>query len=764
MTHHWLRRSVCSLASCCLLGFAFTVHAETADSARLLAMPPDFRIDADPHVQSRPLTPDQLPPLPSTRDHLHRSYDDSRPAAPVVECDLRVFADASVAELPELVRSADLACINGLFYLDGSDAAGIVNEAKMSAVADAFGERAASYGGNNDDGVLQLTRFLRAGYYLQFYYPGDVGVYGPNLLTILRTALDAFIANAHFHDVNDEHGSVLAEFVILIDSSVQNAYALDAVRGILESYGPSWADHAAMLSAVNQCFWVLYRGHQNDDFAQLVQGAGSGIVGTLSSFIYDNAADLGSVRAYLIKNAGAELARFLMYGGALHSEVHPRVLSILQDFPLAGPGGGLYARVGAAASYYDDAHCAYFGVCDFFATLEASVLPDANAIDCGPTLRVRSQALTSEQLQYVCGVAAGEESYFHTELHTLAIPLANDYNDTLEMIVFRSSTDYENFSGILFGNSTNNGGVYLEGDASDPANQARFLCYQAEWLEPVFEIWNLTHEYVHYLDGRFDTAGNFADLPLAAPYSVVWYVEGVAEYLSYTYRALRYDAALTEAADPDRYTLTTLLDNEYADGGTRVYRWGYLAVRFLFERHREEIDTMLGLFRNFNYGANGYEPFVDAMRGTYDAEFRDWLVCMSAQSGDTTACDRVFAGDFEAPPECPSSNPGELGNHCVRSELSADVGDPNHFNAALFLRLPAGMSKLKLTTSGGTGDANLYVRKGAWPTDTIYDAASVMPGNNEIVTIDDPVGDDYYYVVITPNTSFSGVQIRSDWE
>ena len=748
----------------CAFVFASVVDAQTHDWQRSNAIPADVRLFDEPHVQSHALKPDQQPPLPATRKYLLQSYDDPVGSASTSACDLSGFAAATAAELPDLVRMTDVVCLNGLFYLSGAEGAAIVNEAKMTAVASALQGEATNYVGDNSSGIHQLMLFLRAGYYLQFFYPNDIAPYSPALVVALRPALDAFIANAHFHDINNEHGEVLAEFVILIDSSLQNAYALDAVRDILESYGPGHAAYDYMLAAVNQCFWVLYRGHQNADFAQLVQGTGSGIVDTLSAFIYANQADLDSPRAYLIKNAGAELARFLMYGGTFHSDLHPKVLAVLQDFPLGGAGGGLFARVGSVVEYYDPAHCAYFGTCNFHADLEAYVLPAANSIDCSPTLHVRSQALSAQQLQEVCDIASGEEAYFHARLETQQIPLTNDYNTTLEMVVFRSSTDYQDYSGILFGNSTNNGGIYLEGDAADPNNQARFLCFQAEWLEPLFEVWNLTHEYVHYLDGRFDTAGNFADLPMTAPYSVVWYVEVVAEYISYSYRDRVYDAALTEAADPNRFTLATLLDNEYADGATRVYRWGYLATRFMFEKHRPDIDEMLGFFRSFDYGPSGYEQFIDAVRTTYDGEFHDWLVCFSAHAGDTSACDRIFKGEFESPPECTASNPMELGNHCARSGLAATAGDPVNYSVSLYLWLPEGMSRLSFVVSGGVGNADIYVRKGAWPTDQLYDAASANSGNTETVTINNPVGNDYYYVVIKPNPSFSGVVVLSDWE
>jgi microbial collagenase len=204
----------------------------------------------------------------------------------------------------------------------------------------------------------------------------------------------------------------------------------------------------------------------------------------------------------------------------------------------------------------------------------------------------------------------------------------------LEMVVFASSTDYQIYSNAMFGNATNNGGIYLEGDPAATGNQARFLCYVAEWLNP-FQIWNLTHEYIHYNDGRYDMYGAFGDYPQSAPGSAVWYIEGLAEYLSYSFRELGYFDAVEEAA-VHRYSLSETFDNSYASGQVRVYNWGYLAARFMFENHIDQIAAMLADFRSGDYGA--YGVFLKNIHDTHDEEWDSWLTCFSTNDGDTSTC------------------------------------------------------------------------------------------------------------------------------
>jgi microbial collagenase len=291
-------------------------------------------------------------------------------------------------------------------------------------------------------------------------------------------------------------------------------------------------------------------------------------------------------------------------------------------------------------------------------------------------------------------------------------------------------------------------------------------------LRPDFQVWNLTHEYIHYLDGRFNWYGSFSDLPLDAPYSAVWYVEGFAEYMSYSYRQLVYAAAVGQAAGPDTFSMSELYDSEYGTDYARTYQWGYMAVRFMYERHRDQISDLYAISRPGNYDP-GYHDWLDAVRNSHDSEFREWVVCFAANNGDTSSCggpaaDRIFGSGFDGdagPPggvqECTSSDTSELGNGCKRSNLGVAAANGRIW---LHVNVPSGRSNLRLAMSGGDGDADLYVRAGNWPSESEYDFAPLLPGNEETVIVVSPIAG-YYYLMLKPSsTAFSGVQVEASWE
>lgn len=560
---------------------------------------------------------------PSFRADAARHGHPAALATAAAACSSTQFASLSGQSLVNAVTGATTDCINGLFSLSGSTAASTFSEAKMVTIANALASVAQRYDGTNRDSALQLILFLRAGYYVQFYDPA-VGTYGTSLKNAVRGGLDAFSSNAYFGQVNDTHGEVLAEFVTLIDSSGENARYLSTVKRLLDGYNSSYDSYFWMLSAVNNTFTVMFRGHQNADFVQLVQ-SDSSIVDTLYNFANRNFAKLGTTNDYLVTNAGREMARFLQYTGSLKSVASSRVKALIDRSSITGSTAPMWVGLGDMVNYYDSANCSYYGTCNFSQRVADAALPISYT--CSSTLSLRAQSMSSSELASTCSTVAGEETYFHNQMKTGRVPVANDNNMALEMVIFNSSTDYGTYAGAIFGIDTNNGGMYLEGDPSAPGNQARFIAYEAEWVRPTFEIWNLTHEYIHYLDGRFNMFGDFNTY---LSHQTIWWIEGFAEYMSYSYRNLTYTDAVNEASRRS-YNLSTIFGNDYNSGQTRVYNWGYLAVRYMFERQPSQVNSIVNYMRQGNYA--GYDSFMGNIRYSNDSDFMAWLPCVAQPGG-----------------------------------------------------------------------------------------------------------------------------------
>lgn len=107
----------------------------------------------------------------------------------------------------------------------------------------------------------------------------------------------------------------------------------------------------------------------------------------------------------------------------------------------------------------------------------------------------------------------------------------------------------------------------------------------------------------------------------------------------------------------------------------------------------------------------------------------------------------------------PTTGPTELSNGSTVSNLSASKDNELDFT----LNVPSGASNLKFAMSGGSGDADIYVRLGTAPTTSTYDYRPYKTGNSETVDVPSPNGGTWY-VMIRAYSTFSGVSLTPTFD
>nr|WP_272952454.1 pre-peptidase C-terminal domain-containing protein [Luteimonas marina] len=78
------------------------------------------------------------------------------------------------------------------------------------------------------------------------------------------------------------------------------------------------------------------------------------------------------------------------------------------------------------------------------------------------------------------------------------------------------------------------------------------------------------------------------------------------------------------------------------------------------------------------------------------------------------------------------------------------------------INVPAGASNLVIATSGGSGDADLYVRFGSAPTTSAYDCRPYRSGNAESCSFASPQAGTYH-VMLRGYSAFSGVTLTGSY-
>jgi uncharacterized membrane protein len=99
-----------------------------------------------------------------------------------------------------------------------------------------------------------------------------------------------------------------------------------------------------------------------------------------------------------------------------------------------------------------------------------------------------------------------------------------------------------------------------------------------------------------------------------------------------------------------------------------------------------------------------------------------------------------------------------LQNGVAVTGLKGDTGSQTFFK----IDVPAGQAKFEVAMSGGTGDADLYVKKGAKPTTSDWDYRPYLIGNNETVTIDNPAAATWY-IMLNGYMAFDGVTLKATY-
>ncbi|KQX46293.1 MULTISPECIES: M9 family metallopeptidase [unclassified Streptomyces] len=709
-------------------------------SPHAISKNPRFRLSSQDRAEESGPAP--APALKASKSSLTATAD----TCPDLSGVINSTGGTLVQQLKALPR---IDCTYPLFNLTGENARKAFREDQMVTVANALRDGSATYAGDNSTSLGQLVLFLRAGYYVQDNNAAVVGDYGTALAGAARGALDAYFASPRSKDVTDANGEILNEVVTLIDSTHEAGRYAGVVKWMLGSYNGTWPGQ--MNLAMQHVEWVVENGFKakNDDRGwRAALKADPAVLDTWAGFITRNGDQLN--RLDVVSNVG----RYLGYAldvPELKDRVRPLLKDLINRYPNVGPTAPITMNLGWYTRQYDRGNCAAYAICDLGERVLPVVLPIQHT--CTPGLKIRAQDMSPGQLASTCTSLINQDAYFHRIIGDKgAIP--GDVNTNLEVVAFDDYTQYALYAWAIYNIDVDNGGMYEEGDPALPGNQARFIAHEASWIRPEFQIWNLNHEYTHFLDGRFNMYGDF-EAGMTTP--TIWWVEGIAENISYGYRNERNADAIAEAGK-QTYKLSELFDTVYGQdedpevSSNRVYRWGWLAVRYMLQKHPADVQTVLGKYRAGDWA--GARTVLKQTIGTrYDADFATWLTTDCA----TNDCGPLpDAATVSAVPLCTISDPRQFDQNCRRDNLAAAAGNYSYH----FVYLPAGVKQLTITSSGGTGNADLYYGGGSWATTTAYQAKSTNAGNGETLTIENPPSG-WVYFSLAAAQDFSGVSLST---
>ncbi|MFC3715043.1 M4 family metallopeptidase [Luteimonas soli] len=214
--------------------------------------------------------------------------------------------------------------------------------------------------------------------------------------------------------------------------------------------------------------------------------------------------------------------------------------------------------------------------------------------------------------------------------------------------------------------------------------------------------------------------------------------------------------ALRYMEDPTLDGISIGSANDYYDGLNVHYSSGVYNKAFYLLANTAGWDTYKAFMVFASANRDYWTPSTNFYDGACGVETA--AEDLGYTKADVTA---AFAGvDVECgggPP--PPPDPVALENGVPVTGLESPSGQALRY----WLDVPAGASNLVFTISGGTGDADLYVKFGEEATDTVYDCRPYKSGNSEVCEFPTPQ-EGTYYVRVKAYQAYSGVTLVGEYE
>ncbi|GGS79056.1 hypothetical protein GCM10010222_20660 [Streptomyces tanashiensis] len=444
-------------------------------------------------------------------------------------------------------------CLRTLIWTWDARLAPVMSDAHVQAVARRISSLSAAHDGRNSSHLEEMFTYLHAVAYHDFSR-GEIDTTDAPTVDAVRRAVADFGAAAHTFDVTGTNANTLREALNAASAPGLRQHQLGLIKRVLATMDPShtatnldpaWA--GAALAGLSVNYLGVYPGNQDSAFHAAV-AADPAYRAAFRAFAgYSHLK--GTANAWVVRDALSEYGRFGQVAAlkdGVVADLGPLLTTVVDTF---GRGSQPWAKVVSWLNFYEA--CKPYGVCK--EDIEKQLFPYTYTYDNGGIkVRTALDRATVDQLYYA---SKQVKAQFHRVIGTDQ-PLAGDTNATLNIVLYGSRADYENYHPILTGMDTNNGGIYIERGATFYTYQRRVPQDSSLTLEELFR-----HEYTHYLNGRWAVPGSFGEGPWYQGDRTTAMDEGTAEF---------FDGATRDNGIAVRKSLVRGIINDTAGGGPRM--------------------------------------------------------------------------------------------------------------------------------------------------------------------------------------------------
>ncbi|MER5961572.1 collagenase [Streptomyces sp. NPDC002057] len=488
-------------------------------------------------------------------------------------------------------------CLSGLIWTWDARLAPVMSDAHVQAVARRISSLAAAHDGRNSSHLEEMFTYLHAVVYHDFSR-GEIDTTDAPTVNAITQAITAFGNAARTFDVTRSNANTLREALYAASGPGLRHHQLGLVKRVLATMDPSrpathldagWA--GAALAGLSVNYLGVYPGNQDTAFHAAVAADPAYRAAFKAFATYGHLK--GTANAWVARDALGEYGRFGQVASA-RTEIVAGLGGLLGTVVSTfGSGSQQWAKVVEWLNFYEA--CRPYGVCKD--DIERQIFPYTYTYDNG-AIKVRTglDRATVDQLYYA---SKQVKAHFHRVLGTEQ-PLAGDPNTSLNIVLYASRADYENYHPVLTGMDTNNGGIYIERGATFYTYQRRVPQDSSLTLEELFR-----HEYTHYLNGRYAVHGFFGEGPWYQNDRTTFMDEGTAEFFDGATRdngiAVRKSLVRSIIGDTagggPRMNLNQILNATYAGDGFRFYSYAGTFFEFLWTQKPSLLREMYAHLR-----------------------------------------------------------------------------------------------------------------------------------------------------------------------
>ena len=479
------------------------------------------------------------------------------------------------------------------FWTFNSNIALALTDSNVQWIANSIEAMASTYAGDNTQGMHQMLFFIRIAYYYDFY--GNIGDLDQATFDAAYNAVDALKDSGHIMDAGDEARKNLRQMIILADTAnfadiliptfiiILNTLTDD---NSLDIYWTSSTVYSTLFSIKRSTDKPAFNAH--GELLELLERMGELSIDADGTLILGDEewvvnwaiwafARLAFTNAPVLYDVGCEYV--------INAENHHySATEYTMPFLWAVNTHDIYYN------YYSN-DCVNpvqeFTMDELIPELESQLFPNTFTFDDGKIIVKTS--LTYEDIIPLY-YAVKEVGAQFLRISESSLPVDEDPNHNITMIIYGSRAEYRQYQPIIYGLSSNNGGIYIE-------QWGKFFTYQRTPSESIYTLEELVrHEYVHYLVGRhlvFDMWGvnEFYD-----DNRLTWFNEGLAEFLAGSTErdGIAPRLSVMNRIDNDgtnRLSSNQVFESSY-NSGFKFYRYSSALFDYMYYEHNQILRSL----------------------------------------------------------------------------------------------------------------------------------------------------------------------------